>query len=286
MRDLITPLRSDKILLMDGAMGTELQRLTQTSSSQASERFNLTDPELVRSIHRAYLDAGAQVILTNTFQANPPALADQHHAVWDAAVQIAREAAADRAFVLADVGPIDGLTDEIARAIVDECRHTDGILLETWSSLDALHQFAQALSAEPMPLLVSFTFHRDTATHELQTFTGFRPEACAHAAIACGVAALGANCAKEIGMEDMAELAGRYRAACDLPIFIRPNAGTPVGVDSAWTYPHTAAAMASALPKLLEAGVTMIGGCCGTTPEYIRAFRDAIDRWQMGKRPG
>src|ERR1043165_5967358 len=92
MKDFITALSSGKVLLMDGAMGTELQRLTQNPSLQDGERLNLTNPDLVRSIHRAYRDVGAEVILTNTFQANPSRHAEQHHAIWNAALASGRAA--------------------------------------------------------------------------------------------------------------------------------------------------------------------------------------------------
>jgi 5-methyltetrahydrofolate--homocysteine methyltransferase len=93
--------------------------------------------------------------------------------------------------------------------------------------------------------------------------------------------AIGANCGKEIDMDDMVRIVERYRSACDLPIFVRPNAGTPKRTRSGWRYPRTPAAMAAGLPALLEAGVTMVGGCCGTTPEHIRAFRKVVDAWNQ-----
>ena len=80
-------------------------------------------------------------------------------------------------------------------------------------------------------------------------------------------------------MSDMLELVPRYRAVCDLPIFVRPNAGTPTQSDSGWTFPHSPAQMAKDLPALLAAGATMIGGCCGTTPAHIQAFREVVDAW-------
>jgi 5-methyltetrahydrofolate--homocysteine methyltransferase len=284
MTPFISSLRSGNVLLMDGAMGTELQRLTQAPSLAGFEAWNLTRPDLIRSVHRAYLDAGAEVLLTNTFPANPAVLDRQNlgersHEIWEAALRLAREAGPEPHFVLADVGPLETWTRESARSLVSECRAADGILLETWSSLEALKQFAEVLhettDAAP-PLLVSFTFHRENPEHALTTFTGARPEECARTALHSGVVAVGANCGKDIRMQDMVELVGRFRAMCDLPILVRPNAGTPTRMDAGWIYPRSPEAMAAALPALLDAGIAMIGGCCGTTPKHIRAFRKVI----------
>jgi 5-methyltetrahydrofolate--homocysteine methyltransferase len=279
MRDLITSLRSGKVLLMDGAMGTELRRLTNAPVIECGEAINRSNPALIRTIHRAYLDAGADVLLTNTFQANPDALARRGlgahlHNIWNAAIGLAHLDHPRPRLVLADVGPIEKLTPETTCAILAECIGVDGVLLETWSSLDALKRFVDRPLPAGLPLLVSFTFHR---TSDLMTFTGARPEQCAQAAKQYGAAALGANCGKEIGMTDLLEVVQRYRTACELPIFVRPNAGSPD--KTGWRYPRTPETMASALVPLLEAGISMVGGCCGTTPEHICAFRKVVDVW-------
>ena len=276
MGDFVTALRSGKVLVMDGAMGTEILRRVNATALEASEAYNLGNPGLIRSIYRSYLDAGADVLLTNTFQANPVALArrgleKQFHDIWQAALDFAHLDHSRRHYVLADVGPIEKLTAKIATRVLAECVGVDGILLETWSSLDALKRFADRPGTA---LFVSFTFHR---TNDLTTFLGSKPEDCANAALKYGAVGLGANCGKEIGMEDMLEIVRRYRAVCDLPIFVRPNAGTLT--KRGWRYPRTPQTMAAALLPLLEAGVAMIGGCCGTTPEHIRAFRDVVNAW-------
>jgi 5-methyltetrahydrofolate--homocysteine methyltransferase len=277
MRDLITSLRSGKVLVMDGAMGTELGRLMNAPAVECSEEYTRCNPALVRSIHRAYLDAGADVLLTNTFQANPNALARRGlgeglHTIWNTAIGLAHLDHPRPHLVLADVGPIEDLTPEIASVILAECVGVDGVLLETWSSLDALKRFVDR--PLKLPWLVSFTFHR---TGDLMTFTGARPEQCAQAAKQFGAAAIGANCGKEIGMTDLLEIVQRYRATCDLPIFVRPNAGSPE--KTGWRYPRTPETMAASLVPLLDAGIAMAGGCCGTTPEHIGAFRNVVDAW-------
>lgn len=261
---------------MDGAMGTELQRLTGNPAVSAAQ-CNLSEPGLVRAVHRAYVDAGAEVLLTNTFQA----MAD--HAIWEAALRIAREAAGDQAFVLADVGPVSGLTEEIASRIVTEAMGADGLLLETWSDAGELEVFAR-MAARHLPLLVSFTFL--PSDNRLTTITGLTPEECARAAHACGAVALGANCGKDISIADMAKLAQRFRSACDLPIMVKANAGTPTLTESGWVYPEAPETMAAGLSAVLEAGAVMIGGCCGTTPAHIRAIGEVIRvRNRLSPRP-
>jgi 5-methyltetrahydrofolate--homocysteine methyltransferase len=283
MKDLVTILQSGTVLVMDGAMGTELLRLTRSSSLGCGEAYNLGQGDLVRSIHQSYLDAGADVILTNTFQANPAALAprdlvEHHHEIWQAAIDLAHLDHPRPRYILADIGPIENLTLKIAEDTLAECVDVDAILLETWSSLGALKRFVDRRNSASLPLLVSFTFHR---TRDLLTFKGIPPEHCAREARRYGAAAIGANCGKEIGMDDMLEIVKRYRDVCDLPIFVRPNAGSPT--KKGWRYPRTPATMAAALPALLEAGIAMVGGCCGTTPDHIRQFRQVVDEWNRSK---
>jgi 5-methyltetrahydrofolate--homocysteine methyltransferase len=287
MNDLVARLRSGEVLVMDGAMGTELIRLSGSKSVRFNERFNLTNPNLVRSIHAGYVAAGADVLLTNTFQANLVALAQggldkQLHAIWEAAIRLAREATPR--FVLADVGPISNCTTDIVDVVLAECVGVDGVLLETWTSFDALAWFAKRCK---LPLLVSFTFRRLASQGfgvphpwaSLETFDGAAPEECAREAARLGITAIGATCGEAIGMNDMVEIAQRFRSACALPIFVKPNAGTPTD----GRYPLTVQAMATGVSELLRAGVAMIGGCCGTTAEHVRAIRAAVEGFVTGQ---
>jgi 5-methyltetrahydrofolate--homocysteine methyltransferase len=262
MSAFLSALRSGKVLLMDGAMGTELERL--------GNRPPKPPPRAAASVHSAYTASGADVILTNTFQAH-------HHEHWQTAIESARRAKPKPRFILGAIGPIEKPTKASAAAIFAECQGLDGVLLETWTSLGALKIFAKA-RPRALPLLISFTFLHGPGD-ELLTFEGKPPEACGRAAKKCGAVALGANCGKEIDMGDMREIVARYRGVCELPIFVRPNAGTPKRTRSGWKYPRSPAGMAARLPALLEAGVAMVGGCCGTTPAHIRAFRGVVDAW-------
>src|SRR5215831_3117334 len=139
MASLLETLRSGRVLLMDGAMGTELQR-AGIGEGECYELWNLTHPEKVRAIHQAYVDAGADVLLTHTFQASPDNLAkfglgDRLEMIWESALENCRSIAGTNRFVLADIGPIDKLGPATVARILNAVRGADAILLETWSDL-------------------------------------------------------------------------------------------------------------------------------------------------------
>ena len=286
MSGFLEALRSGHVLLMDGAMGTELQR-AGLRPDECGELWNLTHAERVRAIHETYVEAGAQVLLTNTFQSNPPqlarfGLADRLEEINRQALWLARKAAGRSCFVLADVGPIldaAGKTEfadykALAR-VLTSLDGADGFLFETCSSpraLSAVRYAFHRVAEIETPLLLSLSYRR-SPSGELVTHSGHAPETYARHAESHGVAALGVNCGLDIGMEEIIAVIRRYRRETDLPLFARPNAGTPTKQGDRWIYPHTPEAMAARRPELLEAGVSMVGGCCGTTPEHIAAFR-------------
>jgi 5-methyltetrahydrofolate--homocysteine methyltransferase len=133
--------------------------------------------------------------------------------------------------------------------------------------------------------LVSFTFLKNQPG-EIVTVAGDRPEDCALRAQQLEAAAIGVNCGRDLGMNEIIEVVHRYRDKLGdaLPIFARPNAGTPRRIDGHWVYPQTAELMARRLSELFAAGVKMIGGCCGTTPEHIAAFNAVVYDWNASKR--
>ncbi len=286
MSRFLEALHSGRVWLMDGAMGTELQR-AGLEPGACGELWNVSEPERVRAIHRAYLEAGAQLLLTNTFQANPAALAKrgksgQLEAINRAALELARSVAGPDRFVLADIGPIghEWRKEEMAQ-VVQSVRGADALLLETYSDLHALWavKYACLPSLEgSVPVLLSITYRR-MADGVLTTQGGQPPEVFGRLAQQYGVTALGVNCGRDIGMDEIIDIIRRYRQVTDLPLFARPNAGTPERVGDRWVYPQTPEAMAGQLPQLLEAGVAMFGGCCGTTPAHIAAFRPQVDEW-------
>jgi methionine synthase I (cobalamin-dependent) len=292
MAHLLSALHSGRVLLMDGAMGTELQR-AGIPEGECYEHWNLTQPEKVRAIHQAYLDAGAEVLLTNTFQANPTAL-ERHgllerlDAINRAGLDLARSAAGPDRFVLASIGPLSNLHARTRPRSADwyprylpPLLTADAVLLETFSGQEELDSARLLVQLAPkprdVPVFFSLAYLRE-GRRGLCTRDGLRPEEHAHWAAQHGAAALGVNCGRDIGMDDIIEIIQRYRRETDLPLFARPNAGTPVRAGDRWAYPHTPEQMAR-LPELLEAGVRMIGGCCGTTPEHIAAFRPVVAAW-------
>jgi 5-methyltetrahydrofolate--homocysteine methyltransferase len=294
MSRFLEALRSGRILLMDGAMGTELQR-AGLKDGECGEQWNLTHPDRVREIHQSYKWAGAEVFLTNTFQSNPSnlrkhALDNKLEEINQAALSLTRSVARGDGFVLADIGPIDPaphLLDEAefdrVRRVVRSFSPADAIMFETCSShyepcSAIIAARVSASEFEKMPILISFSFYRDSSKG-LITNDKLPPRFCAKMAHQGGFSGLGVNCGRDIGMDEMVEIIRAYRQETDLPLFVRPNAGTPTRVGDRWVYPRTPVQMAARLPELLEAGVSMVGGCCGTTPEHIAAFRPTVEKW-------
>jgi len=301
---------------MDGAMGTQLQaagspltlpsppgvggegRVRGMQQGECYERWNLVYPDKVRAIHQSYVDAGAQVLLTNTFQANPPALAP-HGLEQDlenfiqAALALARSVQGSPPFVLANLGPIDertlsapsapsapGANQAWLQRMAPFIWGADGVLLETVSDVNVFSVVEWLSQSHPwpdVPILLSFTFLH--GEHGIRTRDDHTPEQVAARAHSSGVTALGVNCGRDINMDDIIEIIRRYHQATELPLFARPNAGTPKRMGEGWVYPHTAEKMARRLPELLDAGINLVGGCCGTTPQHIAAFRPVVDEW-------
>ena len=288
MAGFLEALRSGRVLLMDGAMGTELQR-AGLKPGECGELWNLSHPEKVRAIHRAYVDAGAEVLLTNTFQANPAALrrykaADQCEAICRAAVSLAREAAGPDRWVLADIGPCS--QEEEWESLPDAVRALaaagpDAFLVETCSNPNTLERVLKLLASDArhaFPVLVSFTFLRDREGRA-RTVAGLPPARMARSVEGYSVAGLGVNCGRDMGLPQTLEVVEAYRDNTHRRLFVRPNAGTPRQVEDRWVYPHTPEYMATWLPELLAAGVSLVGGCCGTTPEHIAVCRPVIHGW-------
>ncbi len=301
MSGFLDALRSGRVLLMDGAMGTELQ-CAGLQPGECGELWNLTHPDKVRAIHQAYVDAGAEVLLTNTFQANPAALS-RHKLEWElgvicqAAVDLAREAAGTDRWVLADVGPCQSkeeLTTFPALVSALAAAGPDAFVLETCSDLNMLFGQVELLCCRlprSFPVLVSFTYWHDRL-NQIRTLDGLPPQKLARWMdnySGSVLVSLGVNCGRDMGMPQILEVVEEYRDNSWRRLFVRPNAGTPKEVEDRWVYPHTPEYMASWLPELLKAGVSMVGGCCGTTPAHIAAFRPIIDEWnwqRAGRPPG
>jgi 5-methyltetrahydrofolate--homocysteine methyltransferase len=287
----------DRVLLCDGGIGTELQK-ANLEPGACGERLNIDRPELVLEIHRAYVAAGSDCITTNTFGASRIMLDRHGHGddvdrINRAGVRLVREALGDRpGYILGDIGPLGALlepygdlSEKRARAAFTEQMTAlveagvDAILIETQTSLEELGiavAAARAVGASFVIASVAFDVVRDGT--ELRTMMGVAPEDAARFMADAGVDVLGVNCGTGVDVAWAARAVAQYRAVCDLPSLAQPNAGQPVLEDLRVVYKQPPEAMAAQLPALLEAGASMVGGCCGTTPDHIRLFRSVLDR--------
>jgi methionine synthase I (cobalamin-dependent) len=274
--------------LADGAWGTEIQKLGAELGACIDE-WNLTKPELVRQVAESYVQAGSRVILTNTFRANcvslaPYGLQGQVEAINRAAVKISRQAASDSAMVFASMGPSGKmlLTKEVnaeqlrdafsqqARALALE--GPDALLIETMTDLAEARIAAAAALETRLPVIVSMVF--DSGKNRDRTIMGTTPEQAATALTSDGVHGIGANCG--LGICDFIPVCRRLAAATALPIWIKPNAGLPEMIGGVAKYKTTPAEFAASAQELVEAGATFLGGCCGTTPEFIRVLAQQL----------
>jgi 5-methyltetrahydrofolate--homocysteine methyltransferase len=275
-----------RLLVLDGAMGTELQRAGLPPGA-CGELWNLERPEIVLAIHERYRTAGADILVTNTFGGSPALLA--RHGLGDraaeialAAAGIAREAAGVRGFVLGDIGPFGGLLKplgnadpaDVRRGFAEQARAlveggVDGILVETMSAVEEM-QLAVAAAREAGASLVfaSFAFaHHKSGTP--RTMMGVTPEAACAAMRTAAVDAVGANCGTDLTAQDWLAIVRAYRARTDRPLLVEPNAGRPTLSPDGTRYLETPAELASRIDDLIEAGATLVGGCCGTTPDHV-----------------
>jgi len=287
-------LKSQGYLVADGAMGTQLT-VRGLPPGTPPEAWNLENPDAVADVARAYVEAGARIVLTNTLggtriKLERPGLGDRAAEVNRAATEAARSGAGDRAAVFASVGPtgefmaplgtrseaefIDAFAEQIA-ACADA--GVDGICIETMTALEeALAALKAARQVCDLPVVVSMTF--DHGPKGLATMMGVTPEQAARALDAAGADVIGSNCGN--GIEGHVEVARLLRPATRKPVWIKSNAGQPELVDDKTVFRETPEQMAAQVPALLAAGANIIGGCCGTTPEHIRAIADAVHRYE------
>jgi 5-methyltetrahydrofolate--homocysteine methyltransferase len=286
----------ERVLLSDGAMGTQLQR-AGLEPGGCGEAWNLDHPERILAIQRAYVEAGSDCLITNTFGASRIML--ERHGEAGRAVEInrrgaelAREAFAGRAgFVLGDMGPFGGLMEpygeipreRVEKALKEQARalvagKVDAIIIETQTALEELEIAIGAAREAGAPVVIgSLAFDKMLDHYEARTMMGVHPEGAAEFLASQGADVAALNCGTGIDMDLAADIARRYRSAAGLPVMAQPNAGQPELIDHRVVYRETPSEMAEGLPRLLEAGARIIGGCCGSTPEHIRKFREILD---------
>ena len=271
------------VLISDGAWGTELQARGLPVGT-VPDTWNLTHPEQVEAVAKAYVEAGSQVILTNSFRANSIAMHDVSAADLDAinraAVALSKKAAGTRALVFASIGPAGKMllsgevtAGELAAAFTAQAQSlaavgADALLIETMSDPEEARLAVEAAKTTGLPAIASFAF--DSGKNKDRTMMGATPEAVAAAMAEAGADGVGANCG--VGVDFAVAICRRLHDACDLPLWIKPNAGLPVIEGAAIHYATTAEYFASHFAALREAGASFVGGCCGSTPEFVRAL--------------
>ena len=285
-----------RVLLSDGAMGTQLQR-AGLEPGGCGEAWNVDHPDRVLSIQRAYVNAGSDILLTNTFggcriMLNRHQQGDRTVEINRAAVAIAREALGGRGFVLGDIGPFGGLMEpygEIVRADVESAFReqakalvgggADGIIIETQTALEELEiGIAAAHEAGAKVVIGSVAFDLMVDEDDVRTMMGISPERAAEFMAEHGCHIAGLNCGTGVDMRIAADVVRRYIKISGLPVMAQPNAGQPVLVNMQVQYNETPEEMSAGLPGVLAAGARIVGGCCGSTPDHIRMFRKILDR--------
>lgn len=277
-------------LQCDGATGTQLQQLG-LQPGESCERWVLDHPDRIRHVHQLYLDAGADLLTTNTFGGTTLSLAahglDAHAAgINRAAARLAREVAGERAWVLGDIGPFGGILEPygetepatataafLAQAAALIEGGADAILVETMSDPgEAALAIAAAREAGAQLVIATFAFQHTPAG--FRTMMGADPAAAVHAALDAGAGVVGANCGTQLSLDDYAKLAAELIAAAKgAPVIVQPNAGSPERDPATGliTYGTTPDAFAAAAARYIALGARIVGGCCGTTPAHILA---------------
>ena len=288
MHPLITALLQNGPVVTDGSWGTQMHK-RGLKRGQCPDSWNLSHPEQVAAVARQYVDAGSQVILTNTFGASRLSLshyklADRVLDINSAGVRISKQAAGDRARVFASIGPtgrmlVTGETSasELQTVFEEQAEAqasagADGIIIETMIDLDEAGIAAQAAKRTGLPVIVSMVF--DSGEAKDRTMMGNSPEEFAAAIQKIGVDGIGANCGQ--GIAAFLPICRRLRQVTDLPVWIKPNAGLPEVVEDRVVFRTTPAEFAQYVPDLIRAGANFIGGCCGTDQEFVKAIRQAV----------
>lgn len=292
MEPLLERLKKGEILVADGATGTMLYD-HGLKPGEPPEVFNITRTEVLEGIARQYIDAGADVIQTNTFGASPARLSvfsldHKTEEINTNAVLAVRRAAKDRAYVVASCGPSgrllkpygDAEPDQIYNSFVRQLKALvpagiDAVSIETMTDLaEAVLAIkaARAVSSSTR-IMAAMTF--DSTPRGFYTVMGISIEEAARGLEEAGADIIGSNCGN--GIENMIKIAGEFKKHAGLPIVIQSNAGLPEMQGDKPVYPETPGFMAEKAKQLVRIGVSIIGGCCGTKPEHIGAIRRMVD---------
>ena len=290
MHALISDLIAKGPVVTDGAWGTEIQK-RGLKTGENPESWNFSHPELVGEVPKLYVDAGSQIILTNTFGANKfiqekYGLGDQITALNKTGVKISKKAAGDKACVFASIGPSGKMLilEEVSEADLQRAFEeqagaiseagADGIVIETMTDINEALIAINAARQTGLPVVASMVF--GAGKNKDRTMMGATPEEVAEKLAEAGADVIGANCGQ--GIEGFIPVCRRMKNITDLPLWMKPNAGLPEVVDGKTVYNSTAQDFAEAVPKLVEAGACFIGGCCGTDPEFIKRIAETVGK--------
>ena len=298
MKKLLHEAARERRLVGDGAMGTQLF-LAGLESGACGEVWNLTHPDRVLAIQKRYADAGADCIITNTFGASRIMLRRHGHEaelaeINRAGARITREAFAGReGYVLGDVGPLGALLEpygdlseaDALAALQEQCAAlvaggVDAIIIETQTGLDELGLAIDAAKAAQAPTIIaSLAYDLSMDGTFFKTMMGVSPEDAAVFVEERGAHIVALNCGTGMDMAAAARVGAIYRASCSLPIMVQPNAGLPVLENLKAVYKQLPVDMATSVRAVLDAGVAIVGSCCGSTPDHTRAIREQVDKW-------
>src|ERR1700733_15067297 len=286
--DFITRLKKSPVLC-DGAMGTLLYS-KGIFINRSYDELNLSQPELIRGIHHEYLQAGAEIIETNTFGGNSfrlarHSMADEVHGINLAGARIAKEAAKSfDVWVAGSVGPLGIRIEPLGKTSFAEARAAfrdqiaalleggvDLLILETFGYLEEIHQTMLAARdvSSTIPIVAQVT-----VDEEGNCLDGSTPETFTPRLEEWGADVIGCNCS--VGPVDMLEAIEKVRALTSVPLAAQPNAGIPRSVEGRNIYLCSPEYMASYARKFVASGVRLVGGCCGTTPDHIRIMKSAL----------
>lgn len=276
-------------LLLDGAWGTQLQ-VRGLPLGACPDEWNLSHPEAVESVARAYVEAGCDIILTNTFGANRVrlkefGLAEKTGAINRTGAEISRRACGESALVFASIGPSgellamgdvseNELEDAFSeQALALQTGGANGLVIETMGDPTEAAIAVRAAKATGLPVAACLTF--DTGAQRDRTMMGATPEDGVQVLLEAGADIIGANCGN--GIEGFLLIAERLKAATDRPLWLKANAGLPTIIGGQTVYPTAPDPFAAGALQLIEAGASFVGGCCGTTPEHILAVRRMLE---------
>lgn len=293
MKAILERIRAGEVLVADGAMGSLLMaRAKDDIQGKCPEVINLSKPEILEEVAQLYLDAGADIIQTNTFGGSPLKLSDyslqdQTEAINRAAIEAVKKVVSGKAYVSASCGPSGKMLKPLGPVTPEEMSENfsrqlnamidagaDIICVETMTDIEEAKIAIKAAKAisPGTPVMATMTF--DPTKRGFFTMMGVNIQRAAKELKEAGADIVGSNCGN--GIENMIKIAREYKEHTDLPVIIQSNAGLPEMRDEGVIYPETPEFMAEKSKLLMAAGVSIIGGCCGTTPEHIKQIAQTV----------